>query len=377
MPKTVLQLLPDLNVGGVERGTVEIARALTSAGYRALVCSNHGPLVSELTDCGAEHIAYPIGKKSLTTLGYVSRLRRLIRENNVDVLHARSRLPAWIGWFANRGLPPAHRAHWVTTVHGPYSVNRYSQIMVSGERVIAISNFIYDYVMENYPQVDRSKIHVIHRGTDEKLYNRHFRPAEKWLTAWRGSEYFIADKRLLIFAGRLTRWKGQLGFIELVDQLRHRYPNFYCLFVGNQSDPKSNFEAELRAEVSRRGLQSYIKFLGQRNDLKELFAISDLSFSLPEIPEAFGRTTLEALSLGTPVVGYDRGGTGEILREIFPAGLVEEGNLENAVDKTEAFLRQPPTVGENQKMTVSNMQSSTIALYESLLIGDPQASQSS
>ena len=135
---TVLQLIPALESGGVERGTLELGAGLVHAGHRSLVMSAGGQLVSRLTGQGSEHIQWPIGRKSIWTLRLVRRLRSLIRERQVDILHARSRLPAWIAWLAWRGLPEQQRPRFVTTVHGLYSVNRYSRIMTHAEAVIAV-----------------------------------------------------------------------------------------------------------------------------------------------------------------------------------------------------------------------------------------------
>ena len=149
---TVVQLLPELNVGGVERGTIQIAAALHAAGHRALVVSGGGRLVPELLACGAEHIALGIGEKRIGSLRHIRALRRLFAD--VDIVHARSRLPAWLAHFALGQRARGTRPAWVTTVHGPYTVNRYSRIMVSGDVVIAISEYIRDYVLNHYPTVE-------------------------------------------------------------------------------------------------------------------------------------------------------------------------------------------------------------------------------
>lgn len=367
MTYTVLQLLPNLNVGGVERGTVEIADALVKAGHRAIVVSAPGRLVKELHACGAEHIAMPIGKKSLLTLGYVRKLRKVIVENQIDIVHARSRLPAWIGWLAIKPLERPTRPHWVTTVHGPYTVNRYSEIMMSGEAVIAISQFIKDYISNNYDRISLEKVKIIHRGIDHTVFNKSYTPSAAWLSQWRSSSFVEQGKKILLFPGRLTRWKGQHQFIDMMDKLKNTDNPPIALFAGSQTDPTSNYESELRQQVQQRGLSDLVHFLGQRNDLLDLFSVADISYSLPETPEAFGRTTLEALSVGTPVIGYDRGGTGEILKRLFPEGLVEEGDIEDASRKTTRFLTTPPTVKENTIMTLANMQSATLATYDALM----------
>ena len=365
--KTVLQLLPDLNVGGVERGTLEIAAALVNSGHRAIVISNHGDMVDELTASGAEHISLPIGKKAFGTLRYVKQLRQIIHQNKVDIVHARSRLPAWIGALAIKGIPHHERPRWVTTVHGPYSVNGYSRIMLSGEKIIAISEFIRHYITNNYPDIDHKKIQVIHRGVDDGRYHQKFQPSENWLKAFRQQPYGRDAVKRLIFAGRLTRWKGQADFIDLMAKLRDAKHPVVGLVVGSQSDKNSNFEAQLRHQSAQLGLSDCVHFLGNRTDLRELFSQADVAFSLPNIPEAFGRTTLEALSLGTPVIGYDEGGTGEILRYLFPEGCVEKSNREALFQNTVQFLESSPPVAVNTLMTTANMQAATLELYESLM----------
>lgn len=157
---TVLQLLPALESGGVERGTLEVAQALVERGHRALVISAGGRLVTPLTALGAEHFEWPIGRKSLTTLRLVRRLRRFLTEQRVDIVHARSRIPAWIAYLAWRRMDPATRPRFVTTVHGLYGVNRYSGIMARGEAVIAVSETTRDYILQNYPDTPAERIHV-------------------------------------------------------------------------------------------------------------------------------------------------------------------------------------------------------------------------
>jgi len=144
----VCQLLPALNGGGVEQGTLEVAAALVREGHRSLVISADGRLLPELLASGSEHITWPIGCKSPLTLRFIPRLRRLLATEGVDVLHARSRLPAWIAWLAWRRMDLATRPHFITTVHGLYSVNAYSAVMTKGERVIAVSGHARDYVLQ-------------------------------------------------------------------------------------------------------------------------------------------------------------------------------------------------------------------------------------
>jgi len=174
---TVVQMLPALDSGGVERGTLEVARYLVAQGHRSIVISAGGRMVDRLLAEGSEHVAWDVGRKHPWTLRYVLELRRLLAAEKVDILHLRSRLPAWVGLWAWRGMPAAARPRLVTTVHGFYSVGRYSAVMTRSERIIAVSRATRDYILENYPGVDVEVIRVIPRGIDRALYPTGFRPA--------------------------------------------------------------------------------------------------------------------------------------------------------------------------------------------------------
>ena len=361
---TIMQLLPELEVGGVEQGTLEIAEALVAAGHRALVVSAGGRMVAKLEALGAQHFTLPVGAKRFRTLGIIRPLRQLLLTQQVDLVHARSRLPAWIGHFALRGIPAAHRPRWVTTVHGPYTANRYGRIMVSGERVIAISEFIRDYLINAWPGVAPERVRVIPRGVDPARFPYGFLPAADWQPPW--TQETGTPPHLLTLPGRLTRWKGQEDFLQMLAQLVARGLPVHGLIVGGPHPRKQDFERELHALAAKLGIASRVSFLGQRQDMREILSLSSLVYSLTREPEAFGRTTLEALSLGRPVVGYDHGGTGEILRTVFPAGLVRAGDIEGAVDRSAALLAAPPIIPKAHPFTLERLQRDTLAVYEDL-----------
>ncbi len=362
MGMTVMQLLPALEAGGVERGTIEVARALVARGHRAIVVSGGGRLVPALAAAGAEHVTLGIGRKSPMTLRHVGTLSRLITEHRVDVLHARSRLPAWIGVLALRRLGKA-APHLVTTVHGPYSVNAYSAVMTRGERVIAISQFIHDYITRNYPAVEPARIRVIHRGVSAAEFPHGYRPGADWHARWDATHPHLRGKPLLTFTARITRWKGQEDFIDLVRLLRDRGIDVHGLIVGGAEPRRRAFLRELEGRVRQAELSSHVTFLGHRDDVRELMSISAAVLSLARLPEAFGRTALEALSLGVPVVGYDHGGTTEILRAIFPAGLVPPGDIRAATDCVARILAQRPSIPVQHPFPLRRMVGETLSVY--------------
>ncbi len=363
---TVLQILPALQSGGVERGTLEIAQALVQRGHRALVMSAGGRLVEPLTHSGAEHFNWPIGRKSLKTLLLVGKLRQFLLQQNVDIVHARSRVPAWIAYLAWRGMNPATRPRFVTTVHGLYGVSRYSGIMTRGERVIAVSETVRDYVLREYPGTPSQRIQVIPRGVDGAAYPHGWKPDPVWQQAFFAQFPRATGKLLLTLPGRITRLKGHEDFLELIARLKRRGLPVHGLIAGGASSSKQRYLRKLRYRVKSLGLDADISFTGQRDDLKNILAISGLVLSLSSQPESFGRTTLEALRLGVPTAGYDHGGVGEILRAVYPAGLLPTANLDATLNVVTRLLKNPEPVAAGDFFPLSRMCDDTLALYEQL-----------
>ncbi|MGB1905867.1 MAG: glycosyltransferase, partial [Spongiibacter sp.] len=169
-PLKVVQLLPALNSGGVERGTVEFARELVRRGHHSVVISNGGRMVERLKLEGTEHISLPVHRKSLASLWQVRPMRRLLESLDADIIHVRSRVPAWIAWLAWRGMNPLTRPRLVSTFHGMYSVNFYSAVMARAEHIIAISDCVQRYILDNY-RVDPARITLIPRGLDAEAFS--------------------------------------------------------------------------------------------------------------------------------------------------------------------------------------------------------------
>ena len=363
---SVAQLLPALNGGGVERGTLEVARELVRRGHRSVVISAGGRLVPDLVSEGSEHLAWPLGAKSPLVLRWVWPLRRWLAGQRIDILHARSRLPAWIGWLAWRGMDPATRPRFVTTVHGLYSVSRYSAIMSRGERVIAVSETVRDYLRRHYPELPVARIQVIQRGVDPAAFPYGYQPSAAWLADWRQQYPQRQDAAVLTLPGRLSRLKGHEDFIELIVRLRVRGLRVHGLIVGGVEARRQRYADGLREQVRSRGLSDIVLFTGHRADMREIYAVSSLVLSLSAQPESFGRTVLEALSLGTPVVGYDHGGVGEILARLYPAGLTPFGDLDALTARVIELLTAAPPVPPAPVFPLRRMLDETLALYESL-----------
>ncbi|MFG0333087.1 MAG: glycosyltransferase, partial [Maioricimonas sp. JB049] len=218
---TVLQVLPALDSGGVERGTLEVAEELVRRGHRSAVVSAGGRMVNRLMASGSEHFSMPIGVKSPLTLRHVSAFRRLLLQVRPDILHVRSRMPAWIAWLAWKTLPQDRRPRFLTTAHGMYSVNRYSAIMTRGEVVIAVSNTIRDYLLQNYPALPEERIRVIHRGVAPETFPYGFQPASSWKSKFFAYHPRGAGKPIITLPGRITRLKGHPEFLNLMASLKN------------------------------------------------------------------------------------------------------------------------------------------------------------
>lgn len=360
----VVQVLPALDGGGVERGTLEIAKGLVDAGHESIVISAGGRMVSQLEAGGSRHVEWDLGKKSPLTFRHIWALRRWLKKEKPDILHLRSRMPAWVCWFAWKGLPETQRPHLVTTVHGLYSVNRYSAIMCRGERVIAVSDTVRDYIRDNYPQTDMDRVKVIYRGIDPDEFPHGYRPSNEWLNRWYQQYPQLRDQKVLTLPGRLTRLKGHHDFIDLIKELRDSGEPVHGLIVGGEDPKRKAYAREIRERVIQEGLAQAITFTGNRSDMREIYAVSDVVLSLSKKPESFGRTVLEALSMGTPVLGYSYGGVGEILSKLFPVGRLEK---KAAYKDIFAVLREPPAL-MNHNMSAEKMVLSTLDLYEDFKI---------
>ena len=364
----VLQILPALNAGGVERGTLEVAAHLVKHGHEALVVSNGGRMVSALEALGARHLTLPVHRKNPLSLLQVRPLRRLLENERPDIVHIRSRVPGWITWLAWRGMDPATRPRLVCTVHGFYSVNRYSAIMTKGERVIAVSDSIRDYILENYPSTPQQVIRVIPRGIEPESYHRGYQPPPDWLARWNAENPGLAGKTLLLLPGRITRLKGHEDFFRLIASLKQDGLPVHGVIAGDTHPKKRAYLGELQELVRQLGLDSDITFLGHRGDLREIMAVCHVVCALSQQPESFGRTVLEALALGKPVAGYDCGGVGELLGTLFPQGRGPLGDAAGLLECARNILRQPTQPAEvGVPYTLDAMCQATLALYQELL----------
>lgn len=340
---TILQVLPALETGGVEQGTIDTALALKAAGHIALVASSGGRKVQTLKEAQIPHITLPLASKNPAVIWRnISRLANIVRDYNVDLIHVRSRAPAWSVWGVSLrlGVP------FLTTFHGTYNVQNcikalYNSVMLRGRGVIAISHHIENHIHRYYQDIlNRKKplMTVIHRGIDEAVFD----PAavtQIRVDTLRQAWGLCPEKPVVMLPGRLTRWKGQIIAIEAFARLCRDNPSvdFQGVLVGSDQG-RAAYTTELKALICQRGLEGKVHIVGDCQDMPAAYALSDVVLHTSTDAEAFGRTVVEAQAFGNPVIATDLGGPRETIVANETGWLVPPGDSCELAQKLQAIL---------------------------------------
>lgn len=369
----ILQVLPELRSGGVERGTLEIARAIVQAGGKALVASSGGPMVSKLQQIGAIHITLPLASKNPFTIWLNSlRLAKVIKKYNVDIIHARSRAPAWSSEMAAKKTG----CKFITTFHGTYGLQnewkkKYNAIMTRGDLVIAISHFISNHIQQNY-EIDPSKLRIIQRGVDLQLFNPSNHSTQRMIELaheWRLPE----DLPLILFPGRFARWKGQGVFVEALSKLPHR--NFFAVILGDDKGHE-NYRKEIEQLIVDSGLSGHVRIAKHTNYITEAYMLCKLVVATSVEPEAFGRVVLEAQAMGKPVITTNHGGPQETVIDKETGLLVEPNDvdtlsaaIDNVLSMDDDLYKQieKDAIANANLFSLEKMCEQTIRVYLELL----------
>ncbi len=310
---TVLQVLPSLVTGGVERGACDMARAIEAAGLNAVVMSSGGPMADALVPEGIRHIQAPVAAKNpLTIWRNAGRIARVADAVGAGIIHARSRAPAWSAWLAARRLGRP----FVTTFHGTYNFHgplkrRYNSVMARGDRVIAISQFIADHIAAHYDCL-ADRVRVIHRGIDTGDFDAaSVAPArlEALRAQWglRGVES-NGRRGVVMLPARLARWKGHAVLIAAMAEV-----DALAVMVGGGN---YGYRAEMEALAERLGVADRVRFVGDCRDMPAAYALADLVVSASTDPEAFGRVAVEAQAMARPVIASAHGASPETVIDL-------------------------------------------------------------
>jgi len=356
----VLQILPDLNAGGVERTVLETVEVLVANGHGAHVLSNGGRLVPELQAMGGVHHTAAIGSKNILSVPWrIAGVRRLIAEQKIDIVHARSRAPAWPSLFAAR----AEHVPFVTTYHGVYNAKSafkrgYNSVMARGDIVIANSNFTCEHIIREHG-TDPEKIVVIPRGVDMTVFDP-VRISNDSAAARRAAWGVPDTARLILLPGRLTRWKGQTVAIDALSYL----PDDAHLVLLGDPQGRDDYLAELMQQAERLKLASRVHIPGHDSDVAAAYLAADIVICPSTDPEAFGRTAAEAQAMGRPVIAADHGGAVEVVNNGVTGWRTPPGDAKALAD---AIARTGELTGiEGARARISAQYSKT-ALQTSLL----------
>jgi glycosyltransferase involved in cell wall biosynthesis len=355
----IIQLLPELKVGGVERGTVDLSDHLVKLGHDSAVISAGGQLVNLLNKHGAKHYELPIAKKNIRAIAQIGKLKKIYSEYQPDIVHVRSRFPAWINYFALKNFR-GKRPIVISTFHGLYSKPFYSKSMSYADEIIAISETVKDYINENY-QVDKSNLHLIYRGCDLKEFNLSAL-SDEWKKEWFKEFPQTKNKIILNLPGRITGWKGIESFIDLF--LHLDVSKFHGIIPGPVAANKRSYFNSLSKLIKQKNLSDHLSFCGARSDMAEIYKISDIVMNLSSKPEPFGRTIIEAAACGSHVMGWDRGGVKESIDSINPVGLVEYGNVAMLAQQIDKVLVTSPPESIPVQFTKESLVSATMKIYE-------------
>ena len=375
----ILQIVPTLTAGGVERTTIDIASALGRHGFKPLVASKGGWMEKELSYTGAELIRLPMATKNpLVMILNAFRLARIIRRRKVALIHARSRAPAWSArWAARRtGIP------FVTTYAGIYNGKGglkkfYNSVMARGDAVIANSRWTAQHIADNY-SFKPKLLAVIPRGIAFDHFNPQMVPPQR-ISAIRGSWAARADDRVVLLPGRLTRWKGQPVFIEafaILARSKRLPPGVRGVMVGDEQGRK-DYVAGLDAAIVKNGLQHIMLVSGPCQDMPAAYLASEIVVSASTDPEAFGRVAAEASAMGRPVIATDHGGARETVVDRETGLLVPPGDtnaLADAIhdllarsDAERAAMGAAGRAHVQSRFTLERMCDDTLSLYRRLL----------
>jgi glycosyltransferase involved in cell wall biosynthesis len=370
----ILQVLPALQGGGVERSAVEITHAVARAGGRPLVASSGGRLVGLVLRFGGEHLELPLASKSPWRMWRNAQaLAALIRDREVAIVHARSRAPAWSAWLACRWTG----ARFVTTCHGVYQEDfpgkrRYNAVMTWGERVIANSRFIAGEMARRH-QVGPDRMRVIPRGVDPAIFDPDIVVPDRLVRltqAWR-----LADgQRTVVLPARISPTKGQDVLLRAVARMRHQ--DFACVLVGG-ADGRARWMTSLLGLAEELGIADRVRLVGHCEDMPAALLLSDIVVAPAVRPEAFGRTVIEAQAMKRLVVAADHGGAVETIEPGVTGWLVPPGDVDALAARLDALLDLPQAerlaAGARARAaviahyTVQAMQDATIAVYAELL----------
>lgn len=362
----IVQILPELNEGGVERGTTELSREFVKNGLTSIVISNGGQLVKEIENEGGKHYHFDVCSKNIFTVPFrILGLKKLLKELKPDIVHVRSRVPAWLVFFANKSL----KIPFVTTVHGLNSVNKYSEVMTKGDEVICVSEVVKDYVVKNY-NLNPNKFTVIQRGVDLNKFNPNNVDYE-FINNFK-KQFNLNEKYIISSVGRVTWLKDYETFIKSIAIIKEKIPNVIGLVVGGIREDKQEYGKSLKELAKTYNIEDDIVFTGSQKNIAEVYFLSDIVVNASLKMGNVGRTVVEALALNTPVIATTYEGLNNIVEDNINGAIIETKNEKQLADKIIKVKSQKfNSIIESipSEYTLDTMVKDTISVYNKVIKG--------
>lgn len=358
----IVQVIPELNEGGVERGVVELNREFVKKGIESFVISAGGKLENQINLDGGNHVKFDVCSKNIfTAFRRVKGLKKILKELKPDIIHVRSRVPAWLVFFANKSL----NIKVVSTVHGFNSVGFYSSIMQKADAVISVSNSIKEYIQKHY-QTNENKITVIPRGIDLELFNPK-NIDETFIENFK-KQFNLKDKFVISSVGRVTQLKDYETFIKAILLVKKEIPNIIGLIVGGVRSDKEDYLNSLKNLIKELNLEENIIFTGSQSKIEQIYALSDVVISSSKKPESFGRAVAEAICMNKPVIATNHGGVKDIIIENVNGFFFEVGNDKELADNIlkSRVLKFDGYTYISNNFSLENMVNKTLEVYRNL-----------
>lgn len=333
----ICQIIPELSAGGAEQGCIDVATGLKKANCGSIVISNGGTRVPELLRGGTKHISLPVHSKNIITAWQnFNALKKIIDTENINIIHARSRAPAWSAYYA----ASAKRIPFMTTCHAPYNIKnnewkrKYNAIMARGARVIAISEFVRDYLIHNY-EIDESIIRLIPRGVDVQKFHPSLVTAERLIKL--SNQWRVPDgARIILLPGRLTRWKGQSVLIEAMAKIKQN--DLFAVLIGSDQG-RTEYRSELETLIRDKNLEHRVRLMDHCTDMPAAYALSTIICSTSTEPEGFGRISIEAQAMGRMMIATNHGGSKETIINEKTGWLVKPNNSDELAQSIDHILK--------------------------------------
>ena len=379
--KTVIQILPSLDHsgGGVEKGTLDVAKELAEKKFRSIIISSGGNMAEKHKHKGVIHIKLSLNRKNIFSYFKVkNKIVKIFLEQKPDLVHIRSRWPA----FCINKIVKQMKIPLVTTYHGTYSGNtnffkkKYNSLMTEGDKVIAISDFIKEEIKKHFPRSLKRTV-LINRGIDISYFDKN--SINDYRKEQQIKNLFLPDKKhIILLPGRITRWKGHEVAIKAASIITKKNPelNFLLIFVGSEQTKKKYLKS-LKKKIIDLNLQNKILLAGTQNDMPSIYSLSDVVISTSIEPEAFGRVSAEASSMEKPIIATDHGGSKNIVVNRKTGFLVEPKSPEKLakliVSTIKKSQKEKDIMGKkareriSQKFNLNKMLKQTLNLYEELI----------